>query len=114
MGWEGGAILDQSVNWNPPPETDTEVRYWMRSKGWEVMGADYDFERKIYTWNARSVRSGHSPSLSISQQVLVDFPAFALLEHLDRLEVAAAIRRRPDVQFMVVQNGQTVALKEAV
>jgi hypothetical protein len=41
----------------------------------------------------------------------VDFPAFAILEHLYRLNVADAVRRRPDAQFVVVQKGLTVILE---
>jgi hypothetical protein len=85
----------------------------MKSKGWEVTGAEYDFERQTYAWRARSRRSGHLPIISISQQVLVDFPAFAIVENLNRLEVADAIRRRPDAQFTLVQNGLAVMLEEA-
>jgi hypothetical protein len=84
----------------------------MKSKGWEVTGAEYDSERQTYTWKGRSLRSGHSPTVRISQQVLTDFPAFAILENLHRLELAAAIRRRPDAQYVVVQNGLTVTLEE--
>jgi|SRR5215207_5302830 len=99
MGWEGGAVLGRFVNWTPSPDTDEGVRRWMKSKGPEVTGAEYDRERKIYTWKAGSLPSGHSPRLIISQQVLTDFPAFVVLEHLDRLEVGAVIRRRPDAEF---------------
>jgi hypothetical protein len=100
------------MNWKPPPDTDEEVRLWMKSKGWDVTGTEYDHERQTYTWRARSVRSGHSPAISISRQVLVDFPAFAILEHLHRLNVADAVRRRPDARYVVVQNGLTVTLLE--
>ena len=113
MGREGGAVLDQSVNWKPPADTDTEVRQWMKSKGWEVTGAEYDTDRETYTWTARSVRSGHSPTVRISRQVLVDFPAFAILEHLYLLKEADAVRRRPDARYVVVQKDLTVALEEA-
>ena len=101
------------VSWKPADITDREIRHWMKSKGWEVTGAEYDFTRKIYTWSARSLRSGHLPSLRISQRILEDFPAFAVLEHLDRLNVVDAIRRRPDTQYVLAQNGGTVALEEA-
>lgn len=100
------------MSWEPTKDVDTEVRQWMKAKGWQVTGTEYDFERKIYTWKALSIRSGHSPTISISQQVLVDFPAFAILEHLYRLNVADAIRRRPDAVYVVVQNGLEVTLEE--
>jgi hypothetical protein len=102
------------VNWKPMEDVDAEIRRWMKSKGWDVTGVDYDPQREIYTWSARSVRSGHSPALSISRQVFADFPAFAILEHLDRLEVAAAIRRRPDSQYVLVQKGAAVTLQKAI
>jgi hypothetical protein len=101
------------MSWKPSEDADQEVRQWMKSKGWEVSGAEYDFEREIYAWKARSVRSGHSPVLRISRQVLTDLRAFAVLEHLHRLEVAAAIRSRPGARYVVVQNGPQVTLEEA-
>jgi len=48
----------------------------------------------------------------ISQKVLEDYPAFAVLEHLDRVNVAAAMRARPDARYVVVQNGLRVILEE--
>ena len=94
--------------------TDAEVRAWLKSKAWEVSGVDYDSQREVHTWSARSVRSGHSPRLGIARQVFADFPAFAVLEHLGRLEVAAAIRRRPDSRYVLVQKGAVVTLEEAI
>jgi hypothetical protein len=48
----------------------------------------------------------------VSQQVLTDYPAFALLEHFDRLRLADAIRRRPDARYVVRQVGLEVRLEE--
>lgn len=78
-----------------------------------VTGAEYGFEQKIYTWGARSIRSGHSPTIRISQWVLEDYPAFVILEHLDRLNVADAIRRRPDARLVLVQDRLSLVLEEA-
>lgn len=47
-----------------PPDTDTEVRQWMKSKGWKVTGAEYDPGRQVYTWRAKPVRSDPRASLS--------------------------------------------------
>jgi hypothetical protein len=101
-------------NWTPPEETDAEVRHWMRVKGWQVIASEYDAEREIYTWRAHSARSGHLPTLRISRGVLESYPPFAVLEHLDRLNVVAAIRKRPDARFVVVENGTNVTLEEAL
>lgn len=100
------------MNWKPAPDTDQEVRLWMKSKGWEVTSAEYDADRQTYAWKARSLWSQHSPTISISRQVLVDFPAFAVLEHLYRLNVADAVRRRPIAQYVLVQNGSSVMPEE--
>lgn len=54
-----------------------------------------------------------SPAGRISQKVLEDYPPVAVVELLDRLNVAAAIRARPDTRYVVVQNGLTVTLEEA-
>jgi hypothetical protein len=101
------------VKWEPPPDADMEVRHWMRSKGWTVTGSEYDYEQAVYTWQGHSTRSGHAPAVRISQQVLTDFPAFAVVEHLNRLRVADAIRRRPDAQYVVMQQGLEVTLVKA-
>jgi hypothetical protein len=46
------------MSWKPPPDTDTEVRQWMKMKGWAAMGVKYDDEREIYSKLAHSLRSG--------------------------------------------------------
>ena len=97
----------------PEESTDAEVRAWMKFKGWEVTEAECDFAQDIYTRKGRSLQSAHSPAMRISRQVLVDFPAFAVLEHLDRLNVADAIRRRPGASYVLVQKGSSVLLREA-
>jgi hypothetical protein len=102
------------MTWIPAFDTDAEVRLWMRAKGWDVTGPEYDSGRQIYAWRARSVRSGHSPAVRISRTVLEDYPGFAVLELLDRLQVAAAIRRRPEAQYVVAQKGSEVALEEDI
>jgi hypothetical protein len=72
---------------------------------------DYDFDREIYAWR-HEVRSGPSPTLRIAQKVLEDYPAFALLHHLDHLKVAAAIRADPAAYLVVLQRGSRVVLEE--
>ena len=103
----------REMSWKPSADIDEEVRGWMKAKGWEVTGAEYDFDRKVYAWR-HEVRVGKSPTLRISRKVLEDYPAFAVLYHLDTLNVAAAIRARPEAQYVLVQNGLTVSLEEAV
>jgi hypothetical protein len=100
------------MTWSPSEGMDEAVRDWMKSKGWEVTKVNYDFDREIYAWR-HELRSGPSPTLRISRGVLEDYPPFAVLEHLDRLDVAAALRRSPNIRFAVVQNGTTVTLEEA-
>ena len=50
--------------------------------------------------------------MRISRAVLESYPAFAILELLDRLNVAAAIRARPACRLVVVQRGVRVTLEE--
>jgi hypothetical protein len=86
----------------------------MRVKGWQVIASEYDSEREIYSWRSHSARSGHLPTLRISRGVLESYTPFAVLEHLDRLNVVAAIRNRPDARLVVVQNGTNVTLEQAL
>jgi len=60
------------------------------------------------------VRRGQSHTLRISRQVLEDYPPLAVLELLDRLKVAAGLRARPDARYVVVQDGLSVTLEEAL
>ena len=57
---------------------------------------------------------GEPRVLRISVEVVEVYPAFAVLEHLDRLRVAAVIRARPDARYVVVQNGLRVTLEQAL
>jgi hypothetical protein len=100
------------MTWRPSEDIDEKVRAWMKAKGWEVTSTEYDFERETYAWR-HEVGGGPSPTLRISQRVLEDYPAFALLEHLHLLRVADHIRKRPRARLVVVQNGQQVTLEEA-
>jgi len=80
--------------WKSPADIDEEVRRWMKAKGWEVTGAEYDRMKRVYAWYHHPDR-GVSRILRISLEILEDYPAFAILEHLDRQDVARAIRDRP-------------------
>ena len=113
--WSGTPLVNtvgDGVNWKPSEDVDEAVRSWMKSKGWEVTKVNYDFDREIYAWR-HELKGKPSPTLRISQGVLEAYPPFAVVEHLDRLNVAAAIRRTPNSRFVVVQNGTAVTLEEA-
>lgn len=84
----------------------------MKAKGWEVDPTDYHFEQAIYAWR-HELRGGKSPTLRIERKVLDQYPGFAIVELLDRLNVAAAIRARPEARYVVVQNGSSVTLEES-
>jgi hypothetical protein len=99
------------MTWKPTPDIDEQVRKWMSEKGWEVTRTEYDFDREVYAWRAE-VRSSPSPTLRISQAVFEDYPAWAVLYHLDRLRVAAAIRANPGARLLVLQKGTAVVLGE--
>jgi hypothetical protein len=55
---------------------------------------------------------GPSHTLRISRRVLENFPAFAVLYHLDQIKVAQAMRARPKSRLVVMQKGSTVVLDE--
>lgn len=56
--------------------------------------------------------SGSWLILRIARSVLEDYPAFALLEILDNLRVARAIKTRPAAYLLVVQKGLRLVLEE--
>jgi hypothetical protein len=102
------------MTWKPSADIDEQMRKWMNEKGWGVTRTEYDFDREVYAWRSEVRGSSSSPTLRISQAVLEDYPAWAVLYHLDRLRVAVAIRSRPDARYVVAQNGSRVTVEEAV
>jgi hypothetical protein len=98
------------MTWKPTVDMDTEIRRWMKAKGWEVNHRPEHDEGDVYTWRHEfSPRSSYT--LRITRQVLDGFPAFAVLYHLDVLKVAAAIRARPDVRYVLVLKDGCVTLE---
>jgi hypothetical protein len=83
----------------------------MNAKGWEVTATDYHFDQEVYSWRHEQP-GGKSPTLRITRAVLEDYPAFALIYHLDRLNVARAIRAQPGARLVVTQDGASVIVKE--
>jgi hypothetical protein len=70
----------------------------------QVTRTNYDSDRKVYAWR-HDVRSGPSPTLRISRQVLEGYPAFIVGYQLDQLKVASAIGAEPAAYLMIVQKG---------
>jgi hypothetical protein len=104
--------LTRAMAWKPPTHIDEEISGWMKGKGWEVnTSSEYDARKRVYTW-FHEPQSGPAVSLGISREVLDEFPAWAVLHHLDRLNVAAEIRRRPAARIVMVQKDGTVVLDE--
>jgi hypothetical protein len=99
------------MTWKPTANMDEKIREWMKAKGWDVTATDYHFDQEIYAWRHQQ-RGGKSPTLRITRHVLEHFPAFAILHHLDRLKVAAAIRAEPGVRLVLIQEDADVVLKE--
>lgn len=99
------------MTWKPTGDVDEQVRGWMKAKGWEVTATDYHFDQEIYSWR-HHLRGGKSPTLRVTRYVLEHNPAFVILYHLDRLNVARAIRAHPEARLVVTQEGTTVTLKE--
>lgn len=100
------------MNWKPAEDIDRDIRGWMRTKGWAIGGAEYDHERKIYSWEHKAA-GRPTIILRISRQVLESYPGFAVLEFLDRLNVATTIRARPEARYVMVQSGSRVTMEEA-
>jgi hypothetical protein len=99
--------------WKPTDHVDEQVRGWMKAKGWEVTVTDYHFDQGIYSWRHQQP-GGKSPTLRIARKVLVHNPAFVVLYHLDRLNVARAIRAQPEARLVVTLEGATIILKEVL
>jgi hypothetical protein len=99
------------MTWKPTADIDEQVRKWMNEKGWQITRTEYDFDREVYAWRSE-IRGSPSPTLWISQAVLEDYPAWAVLYHLDRLRVAATLRADPAARLVVVQKGTAVVLGE--
>jgi hypothetical protein len=93
----------------PPDDVDEKVRDWMRRLGWQVTRAGFDGD--TYAWTHEH-RGRPTITLRVEQSVLHAYPAFAILELLDRLKVAAAMRACPDCRLVVVQRGTRVTLEE--
>lgn len=97
--------------WKPTDHVEEQVWGWMRARRWEVTATDYHFDQEIYSWRHHQP-DGNSPTLRIGRNVLQHNPAFVILYHLDRLNVARAIRANPKARLVVTQEGATVTLKE--
>jgi hypothetical protein len=99
------------MTWQPNEEVDREIRRWMKAKGWEVTRSKYNADKDAFAWR-HDIPSANALTLWIARSVLEEYPAFALLEILDQLNVARAIRARPDARLVVVQRGSRVTVEE--
>jgi hypothetical protein len=97
--------------WVLPVEKDEAIQKWMKAKGLEVTAKDYDAVKRVYAWLHERPR-GKPLILQITKVVLDDNPAFIVLEYLDRLQVAQAIKANPDIRFVLSQEGSGVVLAE--
>ena len=84
----------------------------MKANGWPVNRTQYGARSRVYAWR-HETRSGASPTLRISRDVLETYPPFILVELLDRQRVAAAIRAKPETRLIVRLQGTTPVLTEA-
>jgi hypothetical protein len=96
------------MSWSPAPETDAEIREWMKDQGWAVTTTHYDFRREIYAW--RNEAPGDSHTLRVTQAVLEDHPAAELIGHLNRLHVADLISGNPRNTLVRRSGGSVVAV----
>jgi hypothetical protein len=83
----------------------------MRARRWEVTTTDHHSDQEIYSWRHQQP-GGKSPTLRIARAVLEHNPALVILYHLDRLNVARAIRANPEARRVVTQEGTKVLLKQ--
>jgi hypothetical protein len=72
---------------------------------------EYDPRKRVYAWFHQPLR-GSPLVLQISREVLEDYPAFAILHHLDNLGVDTAIRTHPGARLVVLQKRTQVVLEE--
>jgi hypothetical protein len=91
---------------------DAEIRDWMRARAWPVNRTQYGTRSRVYAWRCERPGGRVCPTLRIAREVLETYPGWAVLVHLDRLRVAAAIRARPDARLVVRQRDNTVVLDE--
>ena len=99
------------MTWKPTCYIDSEIRRWMKAKGWEVTSIDYHFDQETYAWR-HELRGGKSPTLHVHRHVLEHNPAFVVLYHLDRLKVARAIKAKPTARLVVLQKGAEIVLEQ--
>jgi hypothetical protein len=91
------------MTWKPTDHVDEQVRGWMRARRWDVTATDYYSEQEVYSWRHQQP-GGKSPTLRIARNVLEHNPAFVILYHLDRLNVAAPYRPTPETRLVVVEE----------
>jgi hypothetical protein len=77
-----------------------------------VNRTQYGTRSRVYAWRCERPGGRVCPTLRIAREVLETYPGWAVLVHLDRLRVAAAIRARPDARLVVRQRDNTVVLDE--
>ena len=77
-----------SPAWSPSQDVDEQIRAWMAARTWKVTAVNYDSDREVYAWRHEQ-RGGNSPTVRIGRNVHEDYPAFAIMDHLARLKVAA-------------------------
>ncbi len=82
----------------------------MKAKDWEVTAAEYD-AKGVYTW-LHEPRRGAPLAVRISREVLDDSPAWVVLYHLDHLQVARAIRVRPEAHLVIAHSDGAIVLEE--
>jgi hypothetical protein len=96
------------MSWSPAPDTDAEVREWMKDQGWEVTTTHYDFKQEIFAW--RNETPGDSHTLRVTQAVLEDHPAAELIGHLNRLHVADLISGNPSSTLVLRRGASVIAI----
>jgi hypothetical protein len=100
------------MTWKPSDDVDQSVREWMKTRRWEVTRTNYDSDRKVYACVTMFEEDHHPPS---------GFPerfsrttCFRSALPLRPAQVAQAMRAKPEVRLVVVQNGTRVTLEEAL
>jgi hypothetical protein len=80
------------MTWQPSEDIDCEIRRWMKAKGWEVTRTKQR-RQEAFAWR-HDIPSADALTLWMTRSVLEQYPAFALLEILDQLNVARAVGGR--------------------
>ena len=96
--------------WRPMQAKDEEVRGWMEKHGWPVTDTHYDFDREVYAWRHDALGGSHT--LRMSQAVIEDTDAQALVGALDFWKAAELMREKAEAYTWLKRSPTGVVLEQ--